>query len=281
MIKLLDVGFYRLRKMPIFYVFALLIVIAQVNIILNVSSIGQNFDGLLEMNSSVMCLLIMGLIDAIFIAWFLGEDFYNGTVRNKMVSGKKRWQIYLSNLLIIWIVNLIYMSLLYVVTYFFGVFILGKPSMPTEELIEMSLKWLLYMLSYSSILALIGMSFSSMTKGIITSFLFALVAIFGSIIILNSLNEPKYITSFGYDSVTEEEVQREELNPRYPNEVKRKILQFLLKINPIGDIFITINREIFFAENKLNHEVLPLYAGGVIVVSTGLGLYIFKRKELN
>lgn len=53
-----------------------------------------------------------GLVAAAFVSFFVGEDFSEGTVRNKIVAGNRRSHIYLSQLFCVWTASL----LLYLLT---------------------------------------------------------------------------------------------------------------------------------------------------------------------
>ena len=51
--------------------------------------------------------LIIGFIVAIFCSWFLGTDYSDGTIRNKIIAGNSRLKIYISALLICVIASVI------------------------------------------------------------------------------------------------------------------------------------------------------------------------------
>ena len=61
--------------------------------------INSMFDAKTLMASSFSMTNNLGLIIPIFSAIIVGADLSNGTLRNKIIAGHKRWQIYLSHLL--------------------------------------------------------------------------------------------------------------------------------------------------------------------------------------
>ena len=42
----------------------------------------------------------MGLVAAVFISLFVGSEYSDGTIRNKLVVGHSRMRIYLANLIV-------------------------------------------------------------------------------------------------------------------------------------------------------------------------------------
>ncbi len=48
-----------------------------------------------------------GLVSAAFVGFFVGEDFSEGTVRNKIIAGSRRSDIYMSHLICVWSASLV------------------------------------------------------------------------------------------------------------------------------------------------------------------------------
>lgn len=46
------------------------------------------------------CLIILGIVFSVVVSMYIGTDYSDGTIRNKIVVGKSRWCIYFSNFLI-------------------------------------------------------------------------------------------------------------------------------------------------------------------------------------
>ena len=55
-----------------------------------------------------MFTIILSSIPSFFISFFMGSDYEEGTIRNKIIIGKKRRDIYLSNLLISFLALMVY-----------------------------------------------------------------------------------------------------------------------------------------------------------------------------
>ena len=101
MIKLLNAGFTRLRKNKIFWLlsvfsigFALVLINGQYG---NMKTYGET----VEMGTLLLSYPpLIGIVIAVFISLFLGAEYSDGAIRNKISIGHKRGNIYLSNFII-------------------------------------------------------------------------------------------------------------------------------------------------------------------------------------
>lgn len=119
MSRLLVSTFIRMLKKVIFWFFVLCMFAYGVYSALNIASearIGFVLDGCL-----FECLPLMGLISAIFTSLFIGSEYSDGTIRNKIIVGHSRIRIYLANLIVCAIASVL-ISLSYTV----GVFVIGN-----------------------------------------------------------------------------------------------------------------------------------------------------------
>ena len=97
MSRLLVSTFIRMLKKVIFWFFVLCMFAYGVYTALNIASearIGFVLDRCL-----FECLPLMGLISAIFTSLFIGSEYSDGTIRNKIIVGHSRIRIYLANLI--------------------------------------------------------------------------------------------------------------------------------------------------------------------------------------
>lgn len=88
------------------------------------------------------------------------------------------------------------------------------------------------------------------------------------------LQEPPMIDSYvtSIDGIGE---MAGEPNPNYISGTKREIYQFLYDINPGG-------QSLQFAESSMVHTwQLPVYSLIIVLLTTGIGVMIFKKKNIN
>ena len=87
-----------------------------------------------------------------------------------------------------------------------------------------------------------------------------------------SLNEPETNTGM---AMTENGMETQELpNPKYLDEDARKVVQFFYDLLPGGQAIQCTSGEV------VNLTLLPVYSLLIIVLTSGVGLCLFKRKEL-
>ena len=89
MSKLLRANFYRLRKDVVLYIIFL------VNTAL-FAFVAYNFE---QDDLKSFCLIIQPIVYAVFVAFFVGKEYSNGTIRNKLIHGNTRNQVYFAYLI--------------------------------------------------------------------------------------------------------------------------------------------------------------------------------------
>lgn len=275
MINLLSAGFYRIKKNPLFYTFSIIVVIFEGYTVFNeyMKTSMPLFSDLIAFDKMFFSILILGLMSSIFVSNFLGEDYNNGTIRNKIVAGCDKKMIYLSNFILMNLVNLFYLVLLFIVLFGMGLPLIGRPSIGVDELSFLVFLFFSISVSFTSILSFIGMMSSSMTRSMTVSMLTTIVLLFGSAVMINILQEPKMINIYAIQDG--ENMLIEEPNPKYPSEFERRIVEFLIDVNPAGEALKIANNP------REKHYKLVFYSLGVIIIFTGVGIILFDRKELN
>ena len=248
MIKLLNAGFTRLRKNRVFLIltifsigFAVFAIYAQYN---QMVKYGYNIDILsLILNYPT----IAGIVIAVFTSLFLGVEYSDGVIRNKISIGHKRENTAIGAPLFGWITISI-----------------------SELLLKLFVAFMI-IVSYSSIFTFIAMLCSNKALTSIITTLLAFGLMMMGIFCLEIINSPEYIQSA---TLEDGETQIEKIpNPRYPSDSEKKMYQTLLDINPAGQAFQTV-------QGSENLKILPLYSLGILIIFTGLGLVLFRKKEL-
>ena len=222
----------------------------------------------LMLNYSTM----IGIVIAIFTSLFLGVEYSDGAIRNKISIGHKRTNIYLSNLFITTITSLFSYILFMIVISIIGIPLFGGITMSISVLLKFIGYVFMTIIAYSSLFTFVAMMISNKTITAIVSIMLAFGLMMTALTCLNIVNAQEYIQEA---SMINGEMSFEEVkNPKYPSETKKKVCQTLVDINPAGQMFQLAER------SAPNLKVLPLYSLGILVVFTGTGLGLFKKKEL-
>lgn len=299
MSRLLSANFTRLFKSWVFR-FAL-VVMTILSIMQNVSQriditkypdLYEHYKSLpdgVKLISSDQFLFVGGIyaifVAAVVIASFIGTEYSNGTMRNKLMVGHKRGTVYLANFITctaaIFIINAVYMA----VNFIFGRLILPDTYMTLSQFIPLALMQLLAFTSLSAILVFIAMLVHSKSASAVMALLLAMFMMMAVLFIEDQLREPEfygedggtYIMGTGFDEETGE-IEFVDMsgqpNPRYVGGTKRKVIQAVNDAMPIGQCINIVG------EQSEKIPIMSAYSLGNIVVFTGAGLLLFRKKNL-
>ncbi|MDE6670763.1 MAG: ABC transporter permease [Ruminococcus sp.] len=213
--------------------------------------------------------MLSGILCGVFCGMFQGEEFSEGTIRNKIISGHKRRDIYISQVLVCISAGLL-MCIAYIIpSLIIGmVFMGGFQELSNIEVIGYYLTGLLQISVCVTLFSLIITSVQKKTLGIALCFLVAIIIMYVSIDIHNCLVVPEY--TYMFDSGTMEYGK----NPRYPDDNERRILTLIFEILPAGQAYQLCYR---FAEN-----IVYMISGDIIlcIIFVLSGMSVFSRKDL-
>ncbi|MCI8548311.1 MAG: ABC transporter permease subunit [Bacilli bacterium] len=273
MIKLLNASFTRLRKNKLFWLLTLFSIGLAIFMVYAMYNDMKNYGDIIKLEQLIFNYSTSIAIPiSIFISLFLGVEYSDGAIRNKISIGHKRTNIYLSNLIIILLVSLFSYILFMLVIFLLGMPIFGTITLPISKFIILMSCIFVTIITYSSIFTFLAMIISNKTITAIVSIMLAFGMMITAITCMNILYTPKTIQEA---KMVDGETKMEEVpNPKYPSEKKKKVCQTLLNINPTGQMFQ-------IADNSIsNIKKLPLYSLGIIVIFTASGIMLFKKKEL-
>ena len=273
MIRLLNAGFTRLRKNKVFWGITIFSIGFALLMIYTEYSDMKKYEKVIEIEQLMLNYATMiGIVIAIFTSLFLGVEYSDGAIRNKISIGHKRTNIYLSNLAITIVTSLFSYVLFMIVIAIIGIPLFGGITMSMLVLLKLIGCIFVMILAYSSIFTFLAMIISNKTITSITSIMLAFGLMMATMVCFRIVDMQEYVQSA---SMVDGEMKFEEIpNPKYPSEQKRKVYQTLLDINPAGQGFQLAGR------TDANLKVLPLYSLGILVIFTGVGLVLFKKKEL-
>lgn len=211
---------------------------------------------------------------SIFAALFLGTDHSDGTIRNKLIVGHKRHNIYLSNLITTAAGGLLIMTVSWTVVLITGLCLGGKIGMPAGELALKMLICIGAIIAISAIFTLLGTLLSSKSTIVTITLVSTFVLLIGAAVIESLLDQPEYVQSYEM-TVNGEVVQTDpQPNPMYIGGVKREILKTVNDVLPSGQL---MQMEMGLGRHA---ELMPLYSLGVLAAFTAVGASVFRKKDL-
>ena len=192
--KLLSANFSRLWRSKIFWVLEALSAIAgavfYILAIINTKNIGENWYLASGNYYFFIGLVIVGAIMAVFSAFYIGSEYDQGTIRNKLNVGCTRNSIYLTNLIVV-----VTSSVLFTITHIAASVVVGLPflgGLMWEALAPVGWRIptaIVMLLCYSAVFTFIAMQDSNKSRSLIISFVFALVIIIGGLYVYSALQE--------------------------------------------------------------------------------------------
>lgn len=272
--KLLSANFLRLIKNKVFW--GGLILMAAWGIFmpvkLHMDAVQMNYADRVE-DGFFACAMFIGIFAAVFCSLFLGTEYNDGTMRNKIIVGGGRSAIYLANAVVSCAAGLA-MCAAYLLPYLcVGIPLMGAFSVPGEAVFLTTLTVLLLSAALSSVFTCIAMVCQNKAAAAVICILLAFGALMSGMILNQMLDAPPTQMIYSLDE-DGEMASTEEPNPKYLEGTKREVVQTLYDINPGGQ---AIQCSGMTAVNPLR---LPFYSLGIILLATGAGCALFRKRDL-
>ena len=274
--RLLSANFTRLWKNRVFW-FSLLAILV-ISVINMANGCRQDLEMLAEGYSKGLddyyfeLAPFLGLFFAVFISLFLGTEYSDGTVRNKVVIGHSRGSIYLANVLTCTAASFLFAAA-WMLGGLVGIPVLGVWRMGLSGAMQYLCLSLLFFAALSAIFTLVGSISSNKAASAVISMLLFLGLLVVASMIYNRLCEPEMISSV---EITAEGMQMTEpsRNPDYVGGTLRTVYELILNILPTGQAILMANLEI-------TRPVLQMASSALITaVVTAVGIALFRKKDL-
>lgn len=231
----------------------------------------SNADGLIFVGGVYLIFVI-----AILIGSFVGREYSDGTIRNKLTAGHTRSSIYVSKFIVCAVADVILHLLYIVVVIGLGNLLIGGTTFEVTEIITCTVVSTIAVIAVTACLLLFSMLIQSKAIGSVVCLVATLCMLFATISIFQRLEEPEYYDAYTYvDEDTGEIVSVErEKNYRYLTGTKRKVYEVLNDVLPSSQLYQ-------IAVNNMDHlGYMVLYDGILVVVMVGVGVLAFRKKDL-
>lgn len=276
--KLLSANFIRLKKDTFFRL--CIIFMAAMGALLPVLDYHTmiTYDITLYIDNSFFGYIsFMVIVFSAFCSLFIGTEYNDGTIRNKLIIGHKRIDIYLSNLTVCIAAGVI-MCIAYLIPYL----AVGIPLLGFFHINNISAIWIFLGCSFVLIIALAAIftliSMLNQNKAIS-----AVICILGLFVLLmagsfinSQLSQPEYFEEFAYmDPGTKElTIEPSMANPYYIRGTQRRIYEFLNDFLPGSQVVRLTSMD------APNPELLAMYSGIIATAATGLGIFFFRKEDI-
>lgn len=211
----------------------------------------------------------------VFSSLFLGTEFGEGTIRNKIISGHSRTDIYLSSLLVCVIADFAICLVYMLFTLCIGIPVLGSFASNIQSIFGLIGCSIMLSVAFAAIHTFIAMLNQNRAVTAVICILGVFLLLLIGAYIYTQLEEPETWDGYSYVIETGEFVhETEEPNPFYVSGVKRDIYEFLNEFLPGGQA-VTISTGSVVSPGRT-----ALYSGLIAIVTTGSGIYFFRKKDI-
>ena len=161
-------------------------------------------------------ILFIGFFIAIFTSLFVGTEYSDGAIRNKIVVGHTRKNIYLSNLIISIAVGLFIEFVYLMLVMIIGIPTLGGLQIPIDKFLFILLDMVLIVVAYSSIFNFITLLCSDITIATVACILvFICMFVVSEFVVSPIANDKKYYSNYVTNENGEIIETQKHLNPNY------------------------------------------------------------------
>ena len=276
MTKLLSANFTRLKKDTVFWLVMLCMAAGAVFFSYMNYQTSLRYDSDTRYVEEVLFNLLpmIAFVCAGFISLYLGTEFDDNTIRNKLVVGHTRTEVFCANYLTCMAASI---ALLLVILIFSGVtgYLLFKEFMMAwTELAYLCLCCILVTMVFSAISVTFAMNIHKKAICIVVAAVFMLVILYLASYMESVLSEPEMV----YDGVTitMDGVQFGDLieNPAYVGDTTRKVLEWIYDMLPTGQAIQLNNMEF---ERCLRWPWLSVM---MLAVATVSGYLPFRKRDI-
>lgn len=274
--KLLCANFYCLRRNKILWaelgctaILSVLIVAA------NYSPEIQATESRLSLDDVFFTLYqFLGIILAAGISLIVGTEYSDGTIRNKLVAGNTRTQVYFANLIASTVPSCLVLLVHGILTYGLGRFLFGSFQIPAEQVLTAFSCACLTAFVFSTLFAAVAMNCSNKAATAVASLLLALGLLFLASAIGNILTEPEM--TYNGVTISMDGVQFGDWiqNPAYVSGFQRTLYEFVYDLLPTGQLLQ------MYCLDFTRSARWPVLSAVLIVLVTTAGFLAFRRKDL-
>lgn len=199
-----------------------------------------------------------GVSVAALVSLFVGEDFSDGFIRNKIIAGRSRFSVFASNLVVCWLACV----MIYLTTTLFttaaGAFLFEIDIAPAK-FVQYLMLGVGMCLAYGSIYCTITILCGNKTTAAVLCMGVAFFLLFASLHTNQVMVQPEY--------------KNGALNPAYVDGFAKSVYALLHDLNPTGQAAQLSTMNIF-------RPVRFFFCNLIWILSTGAGMVLFNRKNI-
>lgn len=281
MSKLLSAELIRMMKSKVFWLAAAATAVCEIYFIQFGAKVNKSAEITFEQYYFYLAPSI-GIFLVIFISMFLGTEHSDCTIRNKIIVGHTREQLYLAYYLTC-LIGSIFMETGWFIGGLTGIPLLGSFTSDPQMIVLYFVSILLFTEALTALFVGISLMMSNKAGSAVLQIVFVLILILISSELYNELCEPK--GSAGDITIISETGQfvmgDSKPNPRYIGGFIRNIYVWAVNILPMGQGILILHRSTTDAGAVSYLPVLQMLSSMVMtVLFLGIGIAVFRKKDL-
>lgn len=217
--------------------------------------------------------MILTLPLAAFCSLFLGTEYSDGTIRNKLIIGHSRHAIYSANLIVCAAAGFFMAFFCQAAAAAIGIPLLGSFDAGSKTVLLCFLNSALNIVVFASIFTLISMLSQNKALVSVINLLGTIALFLVAMKLYTQLTEPEFYSTYVMNAAGESSMQNMP-NPHYLTGMARSIYEFLFNFLPSGQAYHISSM------TAPNIWQLPLYQLFWIIVTTISGLFMFRKKDI-
>ncbi len=216
--------------------------------------------------------MLLGIVISVFVSLFVGIEYSDGTIRNKIVVGQKRGNIYLANFISCVVAGIFLYAAVLLISGGVGLLLMGPFELKISSIMLLFVDGVILTVAYTAIFNLIAMLVSNKAYAAVICVLAAFILLFAGIYIIQCLNQPEM--SEQASLVDGELVYETVKNSAYLTGMKRQIYQFFADFLP-GSQSVQISQC-----EPMHPYLMPVYSAVITVIVDILGIWGFRKKDI-
>lgn len=276
MSKLLSADFARLKKDKLFWIGTIfMFAMGVLSPVMNYIDMKHSGYEISLDNIFFIYAIYIGILLSAFCSLFIGTDYSDGTIRNKVVIGHTRNSVYLSHFIVCAAAGML-MCLAYIVPGgVLGICLLGFFETDIQLVLGLILCSVIMSLAFTAVFSLVAMLNQNKAVVAVINILGVFILLFGAIYIRSKLYEPEIYDGYVYRDENGEIVEVEAApNPGYIRGTEREVYTFFYDFLPTCQSLQLSSMQV----ERLWR--VDLYSAAITIVATGAGLFFFRKKDL-
>lgn len=225
-------------------------------------------------SNSFAFVTFMVVLSAVLASLFLGTEHSDGTIRNKIIVGNRRHEIYLANLGMTYLGSLFLCACFLVPYLAVGIPLLGFYQTGIGIILLNLLTAAVLMLALVSIYTAFTMLNQNKAIVVAVCILLSFAILMVGAYVNAALAAPEFLDGVSIDQVTGVLQQEVIPNPRYLRGTMRAVFAFLYDFLPGGQAIALSSMEV------ASPYRLMAYSLAIALAANAIGIYCFRRKDL-